>query len=222
MRNSLLTTTVAKTRVGSLHWRKLQIVFTAIIGCIGAGMIVGAWFSIGRVRGEVVVDLAMLGFILPVCVYTVFQARVWQETAASGGDLGRFARWCTRTRLNQGAPIICLFLILSMAQNLNHALQRQPANTASVNEATADDDFDTGMRRECISSGLSSLGAAANGPKGALLQSRVEHYCDCIATRLEAAYSMADLNSLVGDHERTAHDPKVQGAIAACQREATR
>jgi hypothetical protein len=33
---------------------------------------------------------------------------------------------------------------------------------------------------------------------------------------------MADLNSLVGDHERTAHDPKVQGAIAACQREATR
>jgi len=222
MNTDILANNVPLPKSNVRFFRRLQVVFTAVFVCIGAGMIVGAWFSIGHIRGEGVVNLAMLGIILPVSIYGMLAVRVWRETIAGGGDPGRVARWCTRTRVNQAIPFFFLVLILTMANNLNHALDRTPAINASANDTSSDDSFDVGMRRECLSSGIASLGAAANGPQGALLHRRVQGYCDCVANRLEATYSMTVLNSMAGDHDRITHDPKVQGVIAACQREAAR
>jgi hypothetical protein len=191
-------------------------------GFIGAGMVVVAWFSIGHIRGEAVVNLAMLGIVIPACIYAMFAVRGWHDTVAAGGELGRFARWCTRTKMNQLVPVASLILILSLANNLNNALDRPNPGTTAPSDAESFQSFDSGMRRECVSSGLASLGAAANGPQSAQLHSRVETYCGCVATRLEAAYSMTELKAMADDHDRMTHYPKVRGVVAACQHEAVR
>ncbi len=222
MPDTTLTNSTRKSSFAGRNWRKLQIVLTVITGFIGAGLVVGAWFSIGHIHGEAVIDLALLGIIIPAGVYAMCAVRGWHETVLAGGKLGRFAGWCTRTRASQAIPFLFLFLILSMANNLNRALDRPyPGNTAP-SDAGSFESFDAGMRRECVSSGIASLGDAANGPQGAQLHGRVESYCGCVATRLEAAYSMTELNAMAVDHDRMTHYPKVRGIVAACQRAAAR
>jgi hypothetical protein len=222
MRNDSTTYSIPKANFTGRHRRKLQIVLTVITGFIGAGMVVGAWFSIGHIHGEAVINLAMLGIVIPACISAMFAVRDWHDTMVAGGELGRFATWCTRTKMNQILPVASLFLILSLAHNLNNALDRPYSSDAAPSDAASLENFETGMRRECVSSGMASLGKAANGPQSTQLHSRVESYCGCVATGLEAAYSMAELNAMAVDRDRMTHYPKVRGVIAACQREAAR
>jgi hypothetical protein len=221
MSNEILANSLAKTSFRGRNRRRIMAVLTVITGCIGAGMVVGAWFSIGHVHGEAVIDLALLGIIIPLAVYSMGVVRGWQDTVAAGGELGRVAAWCTRTKTTQIIPFFCLFTILGLAQSLNHALDRPyTADTASDDASVAG--FDAGMRRACVSSGMASLGDAANGPHSAQLHSRVEAYCGCVGTGLKASYSMAELAALAASADRMSHEPKVQRIIAACQQEAAR
>jgi len=191
---------------------------TILMAIVGVAMVVGAWFSIGHMAGEAVVDLAMLGILLPAAMFALATIIGWQQRVAAGAPLGGFAAWCTGHQVNKLVPVVVVGLIFGMANNLNKALDR-PAPHHAASEATDEMDattFDREMRKGCFSSGVRTLHASGNDQTSIKMRTKVENYCGCTATKLEAAYPLAELTRLTLDDAPGLKDAKYTGIMKAC------
>lgn len=185
---------------------------------VGAAMVVGAWFSIGHVAGEAVVDLALLGILLPTSMYALLTIIRWQQQVKAGVPLGGFAAWCTRHQVNKTVPLVVMGLLLGMAHSLTGALDRSGRSPAAA-DATDEMDalsFDRNMRQGCFTSAARTMKVSQSDPSSAGLRSKIQDYCGCMATRLEAAYPLPELIRLTLDGAPGLKDPKYTGIIKAC------
>lgn len=200
-------------------WRRLRRLVTILMTFIGAGLVAAAWLSVGRVPGAAVVNLALLGLVLPAGFYGVFTLVGWQRT--EGAKPTGFTAWCIRSHLAPVAPVMFMIFLLSLMNNINHALDRSPSG-AMASARTTDDAFDAyAMRRECHVEMTKQVRAAGGDPSLSPVQSRVDRYCSCLVAGVQTSYSDTERAAFLSKPDR-AREPKFRQIVQQCQGEVNR
>jgi hypothetical protein len=194
-------------------WVRFRTIVTSVTALIGIGFLVCAWLALGRLPGKAVVDFAAFGLILPFGFYGVFTLVGWQRSVADGATPpGPFIAWCVRHQLGPIAPILFMFVLMGMLNDGTRSLERVDGRSAE-----AEDGVDAGaFQASCVDGARQSLRKAGGDPNAAGMKVRIEHYCGCMATKVLAQYTQADLMALMSDDKRLETDTKYNAISGSC------
>lgn len=198
----------------SKKWLRLRTFATILMTLIGVGMLVGAWFALGHVSGEAVVDLAFLGLVLPIGFYGVFTLVGWQRSLADGATPGPLVGWCLKHQMAPFAPIALMLFLLALTNNLGNALESDHRPHAGAAEA-----FDAGdFQASCVTAATQSARKAGSDPGQAELKARIASYCSCLSKEMQARYTEAEL-VVLADQTNLEKDAKYNNILESCARE---
>ena len=191
-------------------WRRIRTVVTLVMSVFCLCLLTAAGFSLGHVSGEAVVDMAVLGLVLPFGFYGVYTLVGWQRTTDREAEPGALVAWCLKHRLGMIAPIAFMFCLLGLIQNLGTALSR-PSR-----EAVASADQLGAFRTSCVAAAGRGVRDAGGDPAGA--ETLVRNFCGCVATEMQADYTQDELATFAADQTHLAKDTKYNRIMERCQR----
>jgi hypothetical protein len=194
------------------RWRRVRLIITGTFTIIAAGMLVLAYAIIGRFPGVTVATLGLIALLLPVGFYLLATVVGWQRSIASGAMPNALVGWIIRNNMAPVLPIMFMFLLLGLGNEMNLAPIDRSANSDAAVSRSIRDACVAGARQEILKTG--------GDPNAVALGARVTAYCDCMTAAVQREYTPDEFVRLASDSGDLDKDTRMTRIIDRCAKAA--